>query len=218
MTTETHMIPTEDINIGCPACGHSLPNCEGHSLRDREANAILDAHDDGDHTGCHPDGCRLAGQVTKRGNPAIGWTPPTSAETAAPVPSGPTTEADADLPSWARRVTQEAFRGEVSTSIFPDVPVEESAEEEPVEVDGEAPDPAELVWEEPTETKRHTWADTAEVLKTNPGKWAKVVSTPERPHANRARNALRYHGIATKVKTEKGIVTVWACYEEKEDS
>lgn len=38
----------------CPACGDVIDYCQGHGeIGDPAGRAILDAHDDGDHTGCH---------------------------------------------------------------------------------------------------------------------------------------------------------------------
>lgn len=42
----------------CPACGDPIDYCQGHGeIGDPEGYAILQAHDDGNHLGCHPDGC-----------------------------------------------------------------------------------------------------------------------------------------------------------------
>lgn len=43
---------------GCPACGQPMDYCQGHGeIGDAAGHAILEAHDDGNHYGCHPDGC-----------------------------------------------------------------------------------------------------------------------------------------------------------------
>lgn len=40
----------------CPACGSPIDYCQGHGeIGDPVGRAILDAHDDGDHAGCHQD-------------------------------------------------------------------------------------------------------------------------------------------------------------------
>lgn len=45
----------------CPACGQPIDFCQGHGeMGDPAGFAILTAHDDGDHSGCHPDGCEEA--------------------------------------------------------------------------------------------------------------------------------------------------------------
>lgn len=42
----------------CPACGDPIDFCRGHGeIGDPDGRAILDAHDDGDHSQCHPNGC-----------------------------------------------------------------------------------------------------------------------------------------------------------------
>jgi hypothetical protein len=42
----------------CPACGEPIDYCQGHGeIGDPGGCAILAAHDDGDHSGCHPIGC-----------------------------------------------------------------------------------------------------------------------------------------------------------------
>lgn len=52
---------TTDIDIHtdrCPACGDPIDYCQGHGeIGDPAGCAILDAHDDGYHTTCHPAGC-----------------------------------------------------------------------------------------------------------------------------------------------------------------
>lgn len=41
---------------GCPACGSPIDFCQGHGeIGDPAGAAILKAHDDDDHSGCHPD-------------------------------------------------------------------------------------------------------------------------------------------------------------------
>jgi len=45
----------------CPACGDPIDYCQGHGeIGDPAGRAILDAHDAGDHSGCHPEGCEEA--------------------------------------------------------------------------------------------------------------------------------------------------------------
>jgi hypothetical protein len=47
----------------CPACGEPVDYCAGHGpIGDPAGAAILDAHDNGDHAGCHPVGCPDAGR------------------------------------------------------------------------------------------------------------------------------------------------------------
>jgi len=42
----------------CVACGEPIDYCQGHGeIGDPAGFAILQAHDDDDHSGCHPDGC-----------------------------------------------------------------------------------------------------------------------------------------------------------------
>ena len=43
----------------CPACGDVIDFCQGHGpdFGDPVGASILAAHDDGDHSECHPDGC-----------------------------------------------------------------------------------------------------------------------------------------------------------------
>jgi hypothetical protein len=42
----------------CPACGDVIDYCQGHGeIGDPMGHATLAAHDDGQHDGCHPDGC-----------------------------------------------------------------------------------------------------------------------------------------------------------------
>lgn len=42
----------------CPACGSVIDYCRGHGeIGDPAGFAILTAHDEGDHSGCHPEGC-----------------------------------------------------------------------------------------------------------------------------------------------------------------
>ena len=42
----------------CPACASPIDYCQGHGeIGDPAGFAILEAHDAGDHYGCHPDGC-----------------------------------------------------------------------------------------------------------------------------------------------------------------
>jgi hypothetical protein len=51
--------PTQhDYVSRCPACGDVIDYCQGHGeIGDQHGRNILMAHDDGDHCGCHPDGC-----------------------------------------------------------------------------------------------------------------------------------------------------------------
>ncbi len=45
----------------CPACGSPIDYCQGHGeIGDPVGAAVLAAHDDGGHAGCHPDGCEAA--------------------------------------------------------------------------------------------------------------------------------------------------------------
>lgn len=45
----------------CPACGSPIDYCQGHGeMGDPVGAAVLAAHDDGDHSDCHPDGCDVA--------------------------------------------------------------------------------------------------------------------------------------------------------------
>lgn len=49
--------PTEYVSR-CPACGDVIDYCQGHGeIGDPAGYAILEAHDAGDHTECHPAGC-----------------------------------------------------------------------------------------------------------------------------------------------------------------
>lgn len=42
----------------CPACGEAIDYCQGHGvIGDPDGAIILDMHDVGDHSRCHPDGC-----------------------------------------------------------------------------------------------------------------------------------------------------------------
>lgn len=51
-------IPGDEDVARCPACGDPIDYCQGHGeIGDPAGFAILEAHDAGDHTGCHPDGC-----------------------------------------------------------------------------------------------------------------------------------------------------------------
>lgn len=50
----------------CPACGSPIDFCQGHGeIGDPAGFALLAAHDDGDHTGCHPEGCDDASVAAK---------------------------------------------------------------------------------------------------------------------------------------------------------
>lgn len=40
----------------CPACGSVIDYCQGHGeMGDPAGRAVLDAHEQGDHSTCHPD-------------------------------------------------------------------------------------------------------------------------------------------------------------------
>lgn len=42
----------------CPVCGSPIDYCQGHGeMGDPWGYAILQAHDDGDHSQCDPEGC-----------------------------------------------------------------------------------------------------------------------------------------------------------------
>ena len=192
-TMNYELITAEADNSGfCVVCGLDLDECPKHGPADRAGSKVLDAHDRGDHVGCNPKGCPLAGTVT--GRAATGWAPP--ATTNAPPAE--------DVPRWATRVTAADFRGK----------------SEPVKPEPVKPEPTSVVWEEPEEPTRYTWLDTVAELKEHPGNWAKVLVAPDRKDANRARNALRYHGAETKTKKTGDTVTVWAKWPTitKEDS
>ena len=48
----------------CPACGDPIDYCQGHGkIGDRAGRNILMAHDEGEHTGCHRDGCETAAHL-----------------------------------------------------------------------------------------------------------------------------------------------------------
>lgn len=45
-------------DAACPACGQPIDYCQGHGPSGDPAGfAILQAHDDDDHSRCHPEGC-----------------------------------------------------------------------------------------------------------------------------------------------------------------
>lgn len=47
-----------EIVSRCPACGSPMDYCQGHGeIGDPAGWAVLEAHDEGDHTQCHPEGC-----------------------------------------------------------------------------------------------------------------------------------------------------------------
>ncbi len=49
---------SSDLPGFCPACGDRIDYCQGHGeIGDPAGYAILEAHDDGDHAKCHPNGC-----------------------------------------------------------------------------------------------------------------------------------------------------------------
>ena len=51
----------EEYVSRCPACGDVIDYCQGHGeMGDPAGFAILAAHDEDDHSGCHPDGCEMA--------------------------------------------------------------------------------------------------------------------------------------------------------------
>lgn len=191
------MITAEADATGfCIVCGKANDECPKHGPADRAATKLMEAHDRGDHTHCNAKGCPLAGTVTGRAAPS--WTP-------TPVrPSG-------DVPAWAKRVTAADVRGK-ALATHPHA--ETVASENP-----DKPETA-LAWEEPEAGGRFTWVATVAELKANPGRWAKVIVAPNRTHANRARNALRYHGAATRTKktNPNGEVTVWASWNPKENA
>lgn len=44
----------------CPVCGGPCDYCQGHGeIGDPAGFQIMQDHDDGDHSLCHPDGCDL---------------------------------------------------------------------------------------------------------------------------------------------------------------
>jgi|GEM_PF-2563844 len=50
----------------CPACGDPIDYCQGHGeIGDPAGFARLEAHDDGDHSDCHPDGCEALTERTR---------------------------------------------------------------------------------------------------------------------------------------------------------
>lgn len=54
---------TEELSR-CPACGEPIDYCQGHGeFGDAWGFAILELHDEGDHSQCHPDGCEEAKRV-----------------------------------------------------------------------------------------------------------------------------------------------------------
>jgi len=61
--------------------------------------------------------------------------------------------------------------------------------------------------------ERESWVTIAEALKANPGRWAIVLTSAERPAVNRARNALTYHKVTTRQRTADGVISVWACFK-----
>lgn len=53
----------DDDLARCVACGERIDYCQGHGeLGDRWGFAVLEAHDAGDHSTCHPAGCEHAGE------------------------------------------------------------------------------------------------------------------------------------------------------------
>jgi hypothetical protein len=63
-------VSTYDEHVAaCPACGSPIDYCQGHGeIGDPAGAAILAAHDDGDHTDCHPDGCDDAVEPPEQGH------------------------------------------------------------------------------------------------------------------------------------------------------
>lgn len=64
METTTDITETDDIWFdeaaysSCPACGSPMDYCQGHGpMGDPAGFDVLIAHDEGNHYGCHPDGC-----------------------------------------------------------------------------------------------------------------------------------------------------------------
>lgn len=56
-----------DTDERCPACGSPIDYCQGHGdIGDPFGAMILEAHDDGDHTQCHTDGCDVAADYAAR--------------------------------------------------------------------------------------------------------------------------------------------------------
>ena len=54
----------DDDTARCPVCADPIDYCQGHGeIGDPAGFARLAAHDDGDHTRCHPDGCPSVGYV-----------------------------------------------------------------------------------------------------------------------------------------------------------
>ncbi|MGZ6269516.1 MAG: hypothetical protein ACXWMU_02955 [Candidatus Limnocylindrales bacterium] len=58
----------------CPACDELLSHCQGrHGEVGREAGeAILAAHDAGEHSRCHPNGCQVAADWADAAGPPAG--------------------------------------------------------------------------------------------------------------------------------------------------
>lgn len=49
----TDLLGIEVVEAKCPACGSVIDYCQGHGeIGDPAGFAILQAHDDGDHSGC----------------------------------------------------------------------------------------------------------------------------------------------------------------------
>jgi hypothetical protein len=58
--TNTYQLHIID-DVRCPACGDIIDYCQGHGeIGDPWGATILNQHDGGDHSGCHPDGCDVA--------------------------------------------------------------------------------------------------------------------------------------------------------------
>ena len=243
-TTHTNMIPAEEgVSIGCPACGLSHEACEGHPPSDREGTRILDAHDAHDHTDCVPSGCSKAGTVTEASQPAwvppvavTSWTPP-GMEAEEPIRISAAYEAamaDAMIDEQVGTYSVETAEPEL-TPAEAGRALLAMADEEPEVAEAIAvleeevaaihsPAAVEdvytpVVWEEPEVVAvRASWSGIVAELKANEGKWARVATDSDRKVANRARNALRHHGLTTKSKTVDGVVIVWACFNPKEDA
>ena len=69
--------PDQDDYFGydarCPACGQPIDYCQGHGPSgDPAGYAILEAHENGDHSMCNPEGCDEAAAVTARRKAFLG--------------------------------------------------------------------------------------------------------------------------------------------------
>lgn len=71
-TTHDTTHDEHDDTAACPACGDAIDYCRGHGpLGDPAGAAILAAHDDDEHAGCHPAGCEHAGYGTTEPGPSV---------------------------------------------------------------------------------------------------------------------------------------------------